>query len=45
MDNKVLSKTFLWMFLGLLVTGIVSWYTYSSGLFLILSLIILLQFY
>lgn len=34
MDNKVLSKTFLWMFLGLLVTGIVSWYTYSSGLFL-----------
>lgn len=34
MDNKVLSKTFLWMFLGLLVTGIVAWYTYSSGLFL-----------
>lgn len=34
MDNKVLSKTFLWMFLGLLVTGIVAWYTYSSGLFI-----------
>jgi len=34
MNNKVLSKTFLWMFLGLLVTGIVAWYTFSSGLFL-----------
>lgn len=34
MDNKVLSKTFLWMFLGLLVTGVAAWYTYSSGLFL-----------
>jgi FtsH-binding integral membrane protein len=33
-DNRVLSKTFLWMFLGLLVTGVVSWYTYSSGLFI-----------
>lgn len=33
-ENKVLSKTFLWMFLGLLVTGVVAWYTYSSGLFL-----------
>ena len=32
MDNKVLSKTFLWMFLGLLGTAIVAWYTYSSGL-------------
>lgn len=32
-DNRVLSKTFLWMFLGLMVTGVVAWYTYSSGLF------------
>ena len=30
MDNKVLSKTFLWMFLGLIVTGVVAWGTYSS---------------
>lgn len=33
-DNNVLSKTFFWMFLGLLGTALVSWYTYSSGLFL-----------
>ena len=32
--NKLLSNTFFWMFLGLLGTAIVSWYTYSSGLFL-----------
>ena len=32
MENKVLSKTLLWMFLGLLVTGIVSWYTFKTGL-------------
>lgn len=29
--NDLLPKTFLWMFLGLLGTGIVSWYTYASG--------------
>ena len=33
-ENKVLSKTFLWMFLGLSVTGIVAWYTYSSELYI-----------
>lgn len=33
MKNDVLPKTFFWMFLGLLGTAIVSWYTYSSGLF------------
>lgn len=32
-ENKLMSKTFFWMFLGLLGTAIVSWYTYSSGLF------------
>ncbi len=31
-ENKVFQKTFLWMFLGLLGTAIVAWYTYSSGL-------------
>ena len=33
MKNDVLPKTFFWMFLGLLGTALVSWYTYSSGLF------------
>lgn len=32
-DNKLMSKTFFWMFIGLLGTAIVAWYTYSSGLF------------
>ena len=32
-ENKLMSKTFFWMFIGLLGTAIVSWYTYSSGLF------------
>ena len=32
-NNKVLSKTFLWMFMGLLLTGIVAWVTYSSKLY------------
>lgn len=32
-DNKLMSKTFFWMFIGLLSTAIVAWYTYSSGLF------------
>lgn len=31
--NDFLPKTFFWMFLGLLGTAIVAWYTYSSGLF------------
>lgn len=33
LEENVLPKTFFWMFLGLLGTAIVSWYTYSSGLF------------
>lgn len=33
-QNKLFGKTFFWMFLGLLGTAIVAWYTYSSGLFI-----------
>ncbi|MBO5348469.1 MAG: Bax inhibitor-1/YccA family protein [Clostridia bacterium] len=33
-QNKILSKTFFWMFLGLLGTGLVAFYTYASGLYL-----------
>lgn len=56
MKNDVLPKTFFWMFLGLLGTALVSWYTYSSGLFatilmegyfgflLILELVVVLLF-
>ena len=33
-DLKFIPKTFLWMFLGLLSTAIVSFYTYSSELYL-----------
>lgn len=33
-ENTLIQKTFFWMFLGLLGTAIVAWYTYSSGLFL-----------
>jgi len=32
-DSKLIQKTFFWMFLGLLGTAIIAWYTYSSGLF------------
>ena len=32
-ENKIYGKTFFWMFLGLLGSGIIAWYTYSSGLF------------
>ena len=35
--NKLLGKTFFWMFLGILGSAIVAWYTYSSGLFLQLA--------
>lgn len=31
--NKIFSKTFFWMFLGLLATAIVAFYTYSSDLY------------
>lgn len=34
LENSFIPKTFFWMFLGLLSTAIVAWYTYSSGLFL-----------
>ena len=33
-ENKLISKTFFWMFLGLLGTAIIAWYTYSTGLFI-----------
>ena len=33
-QTKLISKTFFWMFLGLLGTAIMAWYTYSSGLLL-----------
>jgi hypothetical protein len=33
-ENKIISKTFFWMFLGLLGTALVGIYTYSSGLYL-----------
>lgn len=35
--NKTLAQTFLWMFLGVLSTGIVAAYTYYSGAFLELA--------
>lgn len=34
LDGNVISKTFLWMFLGLLGTALVAWYTYSSNLWM-----------
>lgn len=33
-NNKIISKTFFWMFLGLLGTALVGWYTYSTDLYL-----------
>lgn len=33
-ENSFIQKTFFWMFLGLLGSAIVAWYTYSSGLFI-----------
>lgn len=32
LDGNVISKTFFWMFLGLLGTALVAWYTYTSDL-------------
>lgn len=32
-QNKLFGKTFFWMFLGLLGTAVIAWYTYSSGLY------------
>ena len=31
-QNKIFGKTFFWMFLGLLGSGIIAFYTYNSGL-------------
>ncbi len=31
-EENVLAKTFFWMFLGILGTAIIAWYTYSTGL-------------
>lgn len=33
-QNKIFGKTFFWMFLGLLGSGIIAWYTYVSGLYM-----------
>lgn len=33
-DNNVFKKTFQWMFMGLLITGLISWFVYSSGLYI-----------
>ena len=33
-ESNFIPKTFFWMFLGLLSTAIVAWYTFSSGLFI-----------
>lgn len=33
-QGTLIQKTFFWMFLGLLGTAIVAWYTYASGLFI-----------
>lgn len=30
--SKIIAKTFLWMFMGILATAIISWYTYSTGM-------------
>ena len=33
-QNKIYGQTFFWMFLGLLGSALIAWYTYSSGLFI-----------
>ena len=33
-EDKLLPKTFFWMFLGLLGSALMAWYTYASGLYL-----------
>lgn len=33
-ENNLIPKTFFWMFLGLLGTALVAWYTYASELFI-----------
>lgn len=31
MDNKLYKKTFLWMFMGLFVTGLISYFSFETG--------------
>lgn len=33
-QNNLIAKTFFWMFLGLLGSAVVAWYTYASGLYI-----------
>ena len=33
-QNNLISKTFFWMFLGLLGSAVIAWYTYASGLYI-----------
>lgn len=37
LTSNVLGQTFFWMFMGLLATGIIAWYAYSSGMVLELN--------
>lgn len=37
-QGTLIQKTFFWMFLGLLGTAIVAWYTYASGLFIAIAI-------
>lgn len=34
LSGNVLGQTFFWMFMGLLATGLIAWYSYSSGVVL-----------
>ena len=34
LDGNIITKTFFWMFLGLLGTALVAWYTYASDLWI-----------
>lgn len=36
-ENKLLGKSFFWMFLGILGSALIAWYSYSSGLFMQLA--------
>lgn len=33
-QNNLIAKTFFWMFLGLLGSAVIAWYTYASGLYI-----------
>lgn len=51
-SSNILGQTFFWMFMGLLATGIIAWYSYTSGMVLelnfqmlaILELVVVLLF-